>query len=216
MNWSGIIFDLDGVICSTDEYHFRAWSSIAHELHVYFDETINDRLRGVSRMESLDIILEQYKGPPLSLHEKESIASRKNNLYRDSLKQMSRADLSAEVMETLDTLRHRGYLMAIGSSSKNAPFILAQLGLNTFFDAISDGNNVTASKPHPEVFLKAADYLSLPAERCLVVEDAMAGVEAAHAAGMKAAVVGDAARQQAGDYLLSRFSDLLNLLPPKA
>lgn len=205
-----IIFDLDGVICHTDEYHYLAWKAMADGLGVYFDRAINNRLRGVSRMASLEIVLEKYTGQ-LSQAEKEALATQKNELYKESLKQMRPADLSREVKTTLDTLRSRGYLLAIGSSSKNAPFILQQLGLGGYFDAISDGNNITHSKPDPEVFVKAAQMLCVPCEDCLVVEDAVSGAQAGHAGGMKVACVGDAAKEKAGDYNLTSFSQLLEV-----
>ena len=205
-----IIFDLDGVICHTDEYHYQAWKAMADSMGIYFDREINNRLRGVSRMASLEIILEQYHGQ-LSQAEKEALATQKNELYKESLKNMSPADLSSEVWETLEELRARGYKLAIGSSSKNAPFILQQLGLGGFFDAISDGNNITRSKPDPEVFVKAAQMLCIPAEECLVVEDAVSGAEAGHAGGMKVACVGDAAQAGAGDYNMQSFVQLLQI-----
>lgn len=212
MNYKGIIFDLDGVICFTDEYHYRAWKMLADKLCIPFDRDVNNRLRGVSRMASLEIILEQYAGPQLSEAEKLALAAEKNELYRESLREMSPGGLSGEVKGTLDELRRRGYRLAIGSSSKNAPFILHQIGLEGYFDAVSDGNNITHSKPDPEVFLKAAEMLGCAPADCLVVEDAVSGAEAAHRGGMKAACVGDAARNGAGDYNLSSVSELLSLL----
>ena len=125
---------------------------------------------------------------------------------------MSPADLSDEVKATLDELRRRGYRLAIGSSSKNAPFILHQIGLDGYFDAVSDGNNITHSKPDPEVFLKAAEMLGLEPEACLVVEDAVSGAEAAHRGGMMAACVGDAAEKGVGDYNMSGVPELLTIL----
>jgi len=206
-----IIFDLDGVICHTDEYHYLAWKAMADGLGVYFDREINNRLRGVSRMASLEIVLEKYNGQ-LSAAEKEALATQKNELYKESLKQMGPADLSEEVKTTLDTLRSRGYKLAIGSSSKNAPFILQQLGLGSYFDAISDGNNITHSKPDPEVFVKAAQMLCIPAQECLVVEDAVSGALAGKRGGMKVACVGDAAKEKAGDYNLTSFAQLLEVV----
>ena len=205
-----IIFDLDGVICHTDECHYLAWKAMADSLGVHFDREINNRLRGVSRMASLEIVLENYHGQ-LSPAEKEALATQKNELYKQSLQNMSPADLSEEVKNTLDALRGRGYKLAIGSSSKNAPFILQQLGLGSYFDAISDGNNITHSKPDPEVFVKAAQMLCIPCEECLVVEDAVSGAQAGHAGGMKVACVGDASAAGAGDYNLNTFADLLDI-----
>lgn len=205
-----IIFDLDGVICHTDEYHFLAWKAMADSMGIHFDREINNRLRGVSRMESLEIILEQYTGE-LSKTEKEELAEQKNELYKDSLKNMSPADLSEEVKATLDVLRQRGYKLAIGSSSKNARFILQQLGLGSFFDAVSDGNNIIHSKPDPEVFVKAAQMLCVVPEECLVVEDAVSGAIAGKRGGMKVACVGDASAEKAGEYNLASFAELLEI-----
>lgn len=161
-------------------------------------------------MASLEIILESYSGE-LSRTEKEELAEQKNELYKQSLKNMSPADLSAEVKDTLETLRWRGYKLAIGSSSRNARFILQQLGLGSFFDAISDGNNITHSKPDPEVFVKAAQMLCIAPEECLVVEDAVSGAIAGKRGGMKVACVGDAAAEGAGDYNLTSFAQLLEV-----
>lgn len=208
MNYKAVIFDLDGVICTTDEYHYQAWKKMADGMNIYFDRTINNRLRGVSRMESLEIILEQYHGPALSEERKVELATQKNDLYRESLHQMSPADLSEEVKTTLDALRAAGLKLAIGSSSKNTPFILGQLGLGNYFDAVSDGNNITRSKPDPEVFLKAAEMLGLSPSNCLVVEDAVSGAQAGHAGGFEVACVGDASQAGAGNYNLSAFGEL--------
>lgn len=206
--YKGIIFDLDGVICHTDHYHYLAWKEVADELGIYFDETINNRLRGVSRKESFEIILEKYN-KEMSEEEKESWLTKKNDKYKELLKNMSPADLSEEVKDTLDRLRNKGMKLGIGSSSKNAGFILGQLGLGDYFDGISDGNNISRSKPDPEVFLKAAQYLELEAEDCLVVEDAVAGLEAAAAGNMDSAAIGDATTSDIAKYRLNSFADLL-------
>ena len=211
MSYDAVIFDLDGVICYTDEYHYQAWKAMADSIGVYFDREINNRLRGVSRMASLEIVLERASGE-FSLAEKEELADQKNELYKKLLANMSPADLSDEVKSTLDELRRRGYRLAIGSSSKNTPFILRQIGLGDYFDAVSDGNNITRSKPDPGVFEKAAQMLCMEPKRCLVVEDAVSGAEAAHRGGMKAACVGDASRAKAGDYNLKSVKDLLEIL----
>ena len=212
MNFKAIIFDLDGVICSTDEYHYQAWKKMADSMGIYFDRTINNRLRGVSRMESLEIILERYQGQPLSDAKKEELATMKNDIYRESLHQMSTADLSDEVRDTLNALRAKGLRLAIGSSSKNTPFILKRMGLENFFDAVSDGNNITRSKPDPEVFLKAAQFVDMEPADCLVVEDAVSGAQAGHAGGFQVACVGDASAAGAGDFNLKSFGQLLELV----
>ena len=211
MKYQAVIFDLDGVICFTDEYHYLAWKQMADSLGVYFDREINNRLRGVSRMASLEIVLERYEGPALSDERKVELATMKNDIYRESLAQMSPADLSGEVKATLDGLRAKGLKLAIGSSSKNTPFILGQLGLGSYFDAVSDGNNITRSKPDPEVFLKAAEMLGLEPSVCLVVEDAVSGAEAGHAGGFDVACVGDAARAGSGDYNMQSVAELLDI-----
>lgn len=212
MKYRGVIFDLDGVICFTDEYHYLAWKEMAHSINTYFDREINNRLRGVSRMASLEIVLERYEGPTLSQKDKERLAAQKNEIYRKLLSTMSPADLPNEVRITLIELRARGLELAVGSSSKNTPMILERIGLDGFFDAVADGNCITYSKPDPEVFLKAAEFIDLPPSACLVVEDAVAGAEAGHRGGFAVACVGDASQAGAGDYNLSSVSDLLNIL----
>ena len=197
--YTGVIFDLDGVICFTDKYHYQAWKAVADKLGIYFDETINNRLRGVSRMDSLEIILERYDG---------QMTEEKNNLYRQLLANMSPADLSAEVKETLDALRGMGLKLAIGSSSKNTKFILARLGLGDYFDAISDGTNITRSKPDPQVFLMAADFIDMKPADCLVVEDAKAGIQAAVSGGFDSAGLGEAAACGMATYAMKTFGDL--------
>lgn len=209
--YDGVIFDLDGVICFTDHYHYLAWKALADSLGIDFDESKNDRLRGVSRMESLEIVLEGYHGAPLSDAEKTALADRKNALYRQSLQTMSPKDLSDEVRDTLNELRARGLKLAIGSSSKNTPLILERIGLAGFFDAVSDGNNITRSKPDPQVFTMAAEMLCLPAEKCLVVEDALAGLQAAAAGGFASAGLGPAAQSGKATYSLHSFRDLLDI-----
>ncbi len=209
--FTAVIFDLDGVICHTDEYHYQAWKALADELGIHFDREINNRLRGVSRMASLEIILENDQRS-FSQTEKEEFAEQKNERYKKLLWQMTPNDLSWGVRHTLDELRRRGYLLAIGSSSKNAPFILNRIGLAGYFDVVSDGNNISQSKPDPEVFLKAAHMLWVSPQNCLVVEDAVAGAQAAHAGGMQAACVGDASQAKVGDYNLNAVQDLLDIL----
>lgn len=210
MKYEAIIFDLDGVICHTDKYHYEAWKAVADKLNIYFDEDINNRLRGVSRMESFDIILEKYDGV-MPEEEKIKYAEEKNDIYKNLLKNISPKDLSEEVKYTLVELRNKGIKLAIGSSSKNAKFILNQIGLGNFFDTISDGNNITKSKPNPEVFLKAAEFLNINPEKCLVVEDAEAGVIAAIVAKMECVAVGDAVKCNKATYNLNSFKDLLNI-----
>ena len=175
MGIKGVIFDLDGVLCSTDECHYLAWKELADSLGIPFDETINRRLRGVSRMESLDIILQ------------------------------------AAGRATLNELRRRWLRLDVGSSSKNTPLILQRLGLEDWFDAVADGNDITRSKPDPEVFLLAAERLRLPPGECMVVEDADAGIEAALAGGFIPAGIGPAKGNAKAAYHLEQFGQLIEL-----
>lgn len=190
-----VIFDLDGVIVSTDECHYLAWKKIADDEGIYFDRAINERLRGVSRMESLEIVLERAE-KKYSDEEKLSLAETKNNQYKEYIKSLTPADILEGVMDNLEDLKAKGIKIAIGSSSKNTPIILKQIGLDGYFDAVSDGNNISKSKPDPEVFLKAADMLGIDYENCMIVEDADAGIEAGKRAGMKTLAVNKA---QGGD-----------------
>lgn len=208
MKYKGIIFDLDGVICFTDQYHYQAWKKLADKEGIPFDEKINHRLRGVSRLESLNIILEQSK-KSFSEQEKEEMAAEKNAQYVKLLENMTPKDLSEERKETLLALREAGIKLAIGSSSKNARTILNKIGLGNFFDAISDGNQIHKSKPDPEVFVKAAELLALSPAECLVVEDAKAGIEAAAAGGFHSAGIGEAAKDKRTTYPIEKFADLL-------
>lgn len=213
IHFNALIFDLDGVIVHTDRYHFLAWKALADRLGLPFDESVNNRLRGVSRIESLNIILENSALSKLPPDDKKALASEKNETYKRLLQSMTLTDLSGEAKNTLHTLRQRGYRLAIGSSSCNARLILKKIGLDGFFDAVSDGNNIINSKPDPEVFLKAAGFLAIPPELCAVIEDADAGIEAAHRAGMKAVAMGDAVRHGNGDWDIQTFGDLLTLFP---
>ena len=203
-----IIFDLDGVLCHTDKLHYKAWKQIADQYGIYFDETINNRLRGVSRMDSLAIILERYTGDVATL-DREAMAAAKNDYYRELLKTMSPADVAPEVLQTLHALRAKGLKLAVGSSSKNTGFILRQIGLDGFFDAVSDGNGLQHSKPNPEVFLRAAALLGVAPADCFVVEDAEAGLQAARRGGMQAGGFGDAVDSTLADVHLRHFADLL-------
>lgn len=211
MDIKGIIFDLDGVIVFTDHYHYLAWKRISDEMGIYFDETINNRLRGVSRMESLEIILENYHGPELSNERKMALAEKKNSFYRELLQDMNPDSVAGEVRTTLKTLRERGYKLAIGSSSKNTKTILERVNLIDAFDAISDGTNITKSKPDPEVFLKGAQFLGLVPDTCAVIEDAFAGIDAACAAGMISVGIGDASGYDKATYHIKKFEKLLDI-----
>lgn len=183
MDIKAVIFDLDGVIVSTDSCHYKAWKMIADRENIYFDETINNRLRGVSRMQSLEIVLERAD-KEYSEEEKKALAEDKNEIYKELIKCLTPEDILPGVIDNLQVLKEKGIKIAIGSSSKNTALILKQIGLENYFDAVSDGNNITKSKPDPEVFLKAAQMLNIEPEKCLVVEDADSGVIAGKNAKM--------------------------------
>lgn len=207
-----VIFDLDGVLVSTDHFHYKAWKQIADRLNIPFDEHVNNRLRGVSRMESLDIILSGASDKQFTDDQKQSLAEEKNTVYRKFLEQLSPADILPGVTETLEGLKVKGVAAAVGSSSKNARFILEQVGLLDCFTVVVDGNQISRSKPDPEVFLLAAGQLECDASACLVVEDAIAGVQAGVHAGMKVAAVGDAVNSKEATYTLQRIDQLLKLI----
>ena len=211
-NIKGIIFDLDGVLISTDKFHYLAWKQLADKLGIPFSEKDNEQLRGVSRMESLELILKNDPSVKLTDEEKIAAATEKNDCYREYLKTMTPDDVSAEVRETLTALHDMGYKLSVGSSSKNARFILSQTDLTRYFDAIADGNDIKNSKPDPEVFLTAASFLGFDPAVCAVVEDAEAGLEAAVAAGMLPVAFASAYGSKLGKVQLAAFGDLTKVL----
>ena len=211
MKYKGIIFDLDGVLVHTDKYHYLAWKQTADRLGIYFDEKINNKLRGVSRMASLEIILEGST-KKFSDGQKQKLAEEKNSVYRRYLEGLTQKDLGEGVLQTLEKLKAMGFKLAVGSSSRNAVLILKKTGIYKFFDAISDGNNISKPKPDPEVFIKAAGMLGLMCGQCLVVEDAVSGVLAATAANMDCAAIGDAAKHKIATYNLESINQLTDIV----
>lgn len=185
----GFIFDLDGVIVDTAKFHYIAWKRLANELGIDFTEEDNELLKGVSRTRSLEILLDLGKVLK-SESEKLLLAKQKNDLYVDLISHLSSKDIMPGVENFIKEASGRSIKIALGSASKNALFILNKLGINQFFDAQIDGNQVAKAKPDPEVFLKGAEALSIPKENCLVFEDAQAGVEAAINGGMKCIGIG--------------------------
>ncbi|NLC32247.1 MAG: beta-phosphoglucomutase [Clostridiales bacterium] len=188
---SAVIFDLDGVLVSTDEYHYLAWKQMAKDEGIVFNREINEALRGVSRMDSLDIVL-SHAVKEYTLEEKKMLAKKKNEIYVKLIHTLQPKDMLPGAKKTIEALKAAGIKIAIGSSSKNTPAILEQIELTDYFDAIADGNNITKSKPDPEVFLLAAHLLNKTPEECLVIEDAQSGLEAAISAGMLVLGVGSA------------------------
>ena len=183
------IFDLDGVIVDTAKYHYLAWKRLANELGFDFTETDNERLKGVSRVRSLEILLE-IGGLSLDDESKSQFAARKNDWYVDYISQMDASEILPGVTEYVQSIRAQGVKTAIGSASKNTPLILDRLGIASLFDAVVDGNKVSKAKPDPEVFLRAAEELDIPPAQCVVFEDAEAGIEAALRAGMGTVGIG--------------------------
>lgn len=190
MKYRGILFDLDGVLCSTDRWHTAAWQKMCRAHGIPFPAEVAESLRGVSREESLAIILDAA-GRSASSDERRAMAEEKNGYYTLSLDTLTPADADPAVRDTLTALTARGLGLAVASSSRNAPRILDRLGLRTCVDAVIDGSMLTHAKPHPEVFLKAAASLGLPTADCLVVEDAESGIAAARSAGIDCAYIGD-------------------------
>lgn len=181
MTIRAFLFDLDGVLTDTSEFHYLGWKRLADELGVPFDRHDNEALRGVSRRESLLLLL---KGHPASEEQLAEWMERKNRYYVDYIHQMTPGDMLPGALELLKELRQAGYLTAIVSSSKNTPVVLERLQIGELVDAVVDGNAPAASKPAPDLFLLAAEKLGLPPHQCVVVEDAAAGIDAGKAAGM--------------------------------
>ena len=203
-----VIFDLDGVLVSTDEMHFKAWSRLAEEIGITsFTKEDNLRQRGVSRMASLEIVLEK-SDKKFSTEEKEKLAERKNTYYCEMLKSLTPNDVLDGALEFLKYLKPNGIKTAVGSASKNAPIILERTGLREYLDAVSCGLDVTKSKPDPEVFLVAAKKLGIAPEDCLVVEDAHAGIMAAKNGNMYALAVGAAYGDDMADFSMKNLAKL--------
>ena len=211
----GVIFDLDGVLVSTDEMNYQAWKRLADQLGIFgFTRKDNERQRGVSRMASLEIVLEKTDRV-YTEEEKVKLAEKKNDYYKELLQKLDDGAVLKGAKETLAKLREMGVLIGVGSVSKNTPMILEKTGLLPYIDKVSCGLDITKSKPDPEVFLVAAKKLGLPAEECLVVEDAAAGIQAAKAAGMKSLAVGPyyeklgATYQAPGLYAVNDWKEML-------
>ena len=204
--YKGYIFDLDGVLVDTAKYHFLAWKRLAEELNIDFNEEDNERLKGVSRMASLDIILE-LGGKSLSNEEKISLATRKNEWYVEFITKMDASEILPGALEFLQLLKNEGYKCALGSASKNAGLILERTGMTQYFDTIVDGTHVSKAKPDPEVFTLGARNMGLAYEECVVFEDSLAGLQAAKAAGMVAVGIGEAGVLTEADMVVKDLSE---------
>ncbi len=207
-NIKGAIFDLDGVIVDTAKYHYLAWKRLANELGFDFSPQDNERLKGVGRLESLEILL-GIGGLSCTEDLKLALAEVKNKWYVDYISRMDRSELLPGAEDYLLTLRRNGVRTALGSASKNAPLILDRLQISSCFDAIVEGSMVTRSKPDPQIFLLAAEKLSLAPGDCAVYEDAFAGVEAAKRGGMLAVGIGRAEDLPNADFVVPGLGSLL-------
>lgn len=204
MKFRACLFDLDGVLVDTARFHYLAWKELADKLGIAFTEKDNERLKGISRMESLRILLE-IGNITLSGPEKLRVAEEKNRRYLSYVLRMTHQDILPGAEDFLVGLKQAGILTGLGSASRNAPVILQKTGLAPLFDAVVDGSMVTRAKPDPEIFARGAELLQVRASECLVFEDAVAGVEAAHNAGMKCIGVGDADTLKDADMVIPGF-----------
>lgn len=203
----GLIFDLDGVIVDTAKYHFLAWRKMANQLGIDFDHEQNEKLKGVSRKESLELIL-SWGQKSISEAEKEKMMALKNEWYLAHIYNMAADEVMAGADVFIREAKKNDYKIALGSASKNAILILDKLELTPLFDALIDGNIAKQSKPNPEVFAKGAEALGLQPAACVVFEDAQAGIAAAHNAGMLAVGLGDAAVLREADLVLASLENM--------
>jgi beta-phosphoglucomutase len=209
MNKKAFIFDLDGVIVDTAKYHFLAWQKIANQLNIKFTLEDNELLKGVSRVRSLDIILELGQ-TTASQEDKNEWLKQKNEEYLTYLVDMDQSELLPDVLTILQFLKKNNQPIALGSASKNARPILEKTGILSYFDAIVDGNDVTNAKPDPEVFLIAAQQLGIKPENAIVFEDSLAGVQAANIAKMISIGIGDKKNLHEAKYIFEDFTQIEN------
>ena len=216
MQVKAFLFDLDGVLTDTARYHFAAWKELCDERGWHFNEVDNERLKGVSRIRSLEIILE-INGlcDAFTDDEKNALAEKKNRRYVEMIRQMTAEDILPGVPEFLKDCRAAGIRMAVASASRNAPEILERLGIADLFDYVADAAKVPHSKPAPDVFLTCAEALGLSSDDCVGIEDAAAGIEAIRAAGMRSVGIGvvgespDIALRSTEELVLSKLQELL-------
>ena len=207
MRTSACIFDLDGVIVDTARYHYMAWKRLTDQLGIHFTEEDNERLKGVSRNASLDIILE-IGNIKADVNQKHEFATRKNQWYVEYISKMTPDEILPGSVDFIKELRTAGIRVAIGSASKNTPMILERVGILDLFDAVADGNIVKKAKPDPEVFLKAAELVGVKPELCVVFEDAVAGVQAALNAGMICIGIGSPRILKQAHYVVSGLNEM--------
>lgn len=209
MNNKTFIFDLDGVIVDTAKYHFLAWKKLADELGIDFTHEHNEQLKGVSRVRSLEIILE-LGNKEISKENFEAFLTRKNEDYLSYIEKMDESEILVGVVDTLKFVQANDWKIVLGSASKNARPILEKTGLLHFFDAVVDGNDVSKAKPDPEVFLIGAEKVNAKPEKCIVFEDSVAGIQAANIAGMTSVGIGDATILNKAKYVFKDFTEISN------
>lgn len=204
-----VLFDLDGVLTDTAEYHYQAWKQLADELGIAIDREFNETLKGVSRMDSLErILLHGKQADKFTDVEKEALATKKNTLYVEMIQQVSPKDIYPGIKELLSALKAHGVKIGLASASKNGPFLLKQMELVDYFDGIADPAVIAAGKPAPDIFLLAAQEVGATPSKCVGIEDAQAGIEAIKAAGMYGIGVGDKDILQGADYLVATTAEL--------
>lgn len=204
-NIKAFILDLDGIITETSEYHYQGWKRLAEEEGIDFSRKDNEKLRGVSRRQSLEILLGERE---VSEKEKKEMMNRKNKYYQNLINRMDEKDLLPGSEKLLKDLKNRGFKLAVASSSKNARTVIDNLGINHFFDTISDGHTVENTKPAPDIFLITAEKLQVKPEACVVIEDASSGIKGANTAGMITVGVGPEERVGDADYRFDRVKDI--------
>lgn len=201
------IFDMDGVLVSTEIYHFKAWQRLAQTVGISIDEVFNEKLKGVSRAVCIDLILE-YGNVHKTQAEKDKLAAQKNVWFLEYIQHISPQNIFPGVLDFLKQLRAQGYKLAIGSASKNAPLLLQKMEIAQYFDAVVDGNSIEKAKPHPEVFLRGAQELGIEPNYCVVFEDALSGVQAAKSAGMYCIGVGNQNHLTLADECIASFTEM--------
>ena len=206
MSVKGLIFDLDGVIVSTEQNHYQSWTRIAELIGARFDDEINEQIKGVSRKDSLQLISDR-SGITLDEVRFNELLKLKNTFYRESIADLSRKDILTGVLELVERAKERGLKVMIGSSSRNARVILDKLGLLETFDHVVDGNDVERAKPDPEIFTKGAKLAGLSPSQCVVFEDAASGIEAARLGGFRAIGVGNPDIKHLGDEYLNDLNE---------
>lgn len=207
----GVIFDLDGVLVLTEKYHYNAWKQVLDAENIYIDEVMYDKLRGLSRIDTLNQIL-KIANKEYSEKQKEVLANKKNEIYKEYLKELKPTDIASDLIKTLLILKEKNVKLAIASSSKNATNIAKQTDLLKYFDVIVDGNQINKAKPDPEVFLKAANKLNLLVNECLIVEDAISGIDAGIAGGFKTVGISIAKSYNKTTYKIDNINELLKYI----